>query len=49
MKILPACGHIVQEDAPEKVAEALVEFIDRNQPLDLASIRGKNPPPKTSF
>ena len=48
MKILPACGHIVQEDAPEKVAAALMEFVDRNQPLDIHAIRAKNPPPKTT-
>ena len=42
LKVLPACGHIVQEDAPEAVAKAIHEFVDRNQPLDVSAIRAKN-------
>jgi len=45
MKVLPAVGHIVQEDAPKQVAQVIYEFVERNQPLDINAIRAKNPPP----
>jgi len=41
MRVLPMCGHIVQEDAAQNVASALAEFVQRNQPLDIAAIRAK--------
>jgi protein phosphatase methylesterase 1 len=33
MLIFPECGHFIQEDAPEKLADALIEFWKHNQPL----------------
>ena len=28
--MMPACGHVIQEDEPVKVAMALIDFIKRN-------------------
>ncbi len=33
MVIFPESGHVIQEDAPDKLAESLVDFWKRNQPL----------------
>lgn len=33
MLIFPESGHVIQEDAPDKLAEALLDFWKRNQPL----------------
>ena len=33
LEILPDCGHNIQEDQPEKLAQLLNEFWQRNQPL----------------
>lgn len=35
MQIFPECGHAVQEDAPDRMAVALVEFWKRNERLNL--------------
>jgi pimeloyl-ACP methyl ester carboxylesterase len=39
MEILPESGHCIQEDAPDKLADILVAFYKRNQPLDISKIR----------
>ncbi|XP_078148000.1 protein phosphatase methylesterase 1-like [Centroberyx gerrardi] len=39
MQVLPPCGHAVQEDAPEKVAEAVAGFLLRHK---FAEARGEN-------
>ena len=31
LQVLSACGHVVQEDAPDKVAEAIATFIVRHK------------------
>ena len=33
MLIFPESGHLIQEDSPEKLADAMMEFWKRNQPL----------------
>lgn len=35
MLIYPESGHVIQEDSPDKLAESLVEFWKRNQPLQI--------------
>lgn len=30
LQVFPAAGHFLQEDLPEKTAEAVVEFVKRN-------------------
>jgi pimeloyl-ACP methyl ester carboxylesterase len=39
MEILPESGHCIQEDVPDKLADILVAFYKRNQPLDISKIR----------
>ncbi|RKO99488.1 hypothetical protein CXG81DRAFT_7637, partial [Caulochytrium protostelioides] len=39
MVIYPDSGHNIQEDVPDHLAEDLVAFWQRNQPLDLRAIR----------
>lgn len=31
MQVLPACGHAVHEDVPDKVAEAIATFMVRHK------------------
>ncbi|XP_013378840.1 protein phosphatase methylesterase 1-like [Lingula anatina] len=31
MQVLPQCGHAVHEDSPDKVADAIASFMDRNK------------------
>lgn len=42
LQVFPEAGHFVQEDSPEKTAEAMVEFYKRNDRSALAL------PPKVS-
>ncbi|KAL7413166.1 Alpha/Beta hydrolase protein [Mrakia frigida] len=37
--VLPGCGHHLHQDVPEKLSELLIEFWQRNLPLDLSSIK----------
>lgn len=37
MQVLPACGHAVHEDVPDKVAEAIATFVVRNKFAEPAS------------
>lgn len=37
--VLPNCGHHIQQDVPERLAELLIEFWRRNVPLDLRGIK----------
>ncbi|XP_011302645.1 protein phosphatase methylesterase 1 [Fopius arisanus] len=37
MQVLPACGHAVHEDVPDKVAEAIATFMVRNKFAEAAS------------
>ncbi|XP_060887908.1 protein phosphatase methylesterase 1-like isoform X2 [Labrus mixtus] len=39
MQVLPPCGHAVQEDTPEKVADAVASFLFRHK---FAEVRGEN-------
>jgi pimeloyl-ACP methyl ester carboxylesterase len=39
MEVLSESGHSIQEDVPDKVAEILVQFYKRNQPLDISKIK----------
>ncbi|KAJ1665509.1 Protein phosphatase methylesterase 1 [Coemansia sp. RSA 1813] len=48
LELLPAAGHTIQEDLPERVGDALIFFYKRNQPLDISEIRRKNPTPSES-
>eukprot|EP01103_Thecamoeba_quadrilineata_P014066 TRINITY_DN407_c0_g1_i1.p1 TRINITY_DN407_c0_g1~~TRINITY_DN407_c0_g1_i1.p1 ORF type:complete len:341 (-),score=66.42 TRINITY_DN407_c0_g1_i1:7-969(-) len=41
LHILPACGHVIQEDAPEEVASVFYEFMQRTKPLDLKALQKK--------
>ncbi|KAJ1730544.1 Protein phosphatase methylesterase 1 [Coemansia biformis] len=44
LELLPAAGHTIQEDLPERVGDTLVSFWRRNQRLDIP-VRRINPPP----
>lgn len=37
MQVLPACGHAVHEDVPDKVAEAIATFMVRHKFAEPAS------------
>jgi hypothetical protein len=41
--VLPACGHTVQEDAPERVAATLLEFVGRraNEFMKIAALNAR--------
>lgn len=39
--VLPAAGHVVQEDLPDHVAQTVYSFARRNQGLDISAIRRK--------
>ncbi|KAJ1809920.1 Protein phosphatase methylesterase 1 [Coemansia sp. RSA 2599] len=39
LELLPAAGHTIQEDLPDRVGDVILSFWRRNQPLDIASIR----------
>ncbi|KAJ1851111.1 Protein phosphatase methylesterase 1 [Coemansia sp. RSA 2703] len=39
LELLPAAGHTIQEDLPNRVGDTVVSFWRRNQPLDIAAIR----------
>lgn len=39
MEIVTESGHFIQEDEPDRLAEILVSFYKRNQPIDLSKIK----------
>ncbi len=39
IEILSESGHFIQEDEPEKLAEIMKSFFQRNLPLDISKIR----------
>ncbi|KAJ2631498.1 Protein phosphatase methylesterase 1 [Coemansia sp. RSA 1290] len=43
LELLPAAGHTIQEDMPDRVGELIVSFWKRNQPLNIP-VRRINPP-----
>ncbi|KAJ2707834.1 Protein phosphatase methylesterase 1 [Coemansia sp. IMI 203386] len=43
LELLPAAGHTIQEDLPDRVGDVIVTFWRRNQPLDISSIRRQLP------
>ncbi|KAJ8403633.1 hypothetical protein AAFF_G00349590 [Aldrovandia affinis] len=45
MQVLPPCGHAVHEDMPDKVAEALANFMIRHK---FAEARGDSERPENS-
>ncbi|KAI9501524.1 Protein phosphatase methylesterase 1 [Coemansia spiralis] len=45
LELLPAAGHTIQEDLPQRVGDVVLSFWKRNQPLDISAIRRVNPVP----
>ncbi|KAJ2451636.1 Protein phosphatase methylesterase 1 [Coemansia sp. RSA 2336] len=45
LELLPAAGHTIQEDMPDRVGELIVSFWKRNQPLNIPVRRINHPPP----
>ncbi|KAJ2889045.1 Protein phosphatase methylesterase 1 [Coemansia asiatica] len=39
LELLPAAGHTIQEDLPDRVGDIILSFWRRNQPLDISSVR----------